>query len=330
MRNHLADVVNDALSMVTDASCVLDIGCNDGTLLENYPADTEIWGVDPSNIAAGLPQRVNLVQDIFPSKRLTATIGSRKFDVITSIAMFYDLEDPITFANSIRECLAENGLWIFEMSYMPEMLATTSYDTICHEHLEYYSLAVIEWILERSGLRLVRVQQNAINGGSIRCFATHRDFFGFESDKHIATLNSMRQSEFDLGLESDKPYKEFEDRVNLHRKELYLMVRDLVRLGKSIHLYGASTKGNTLLQACGIDSRLVGYAADRNPDKHGAMTLGTDIHIISEAQSRSMKPDYYLVLPWHFRAEFIEREREIIANGTKFIFPLPKIEIIGL
>jgi len=140
----------------------------------------------------------------------------------------------------------------------------------------------------------------------------------------------MRQSEFDLGLESDKPYKEFEDRVNLHRKELYLMVRDLVRLGKSIHLYGASTKGNTLLQACGIDSRLVGYAADRNPDKHGAMTLGTDIHIISEAQSRSMKPDYYLVLPWHFRAEFIEREREIIANGTKFIFPLPKIEIIGL
>jgi len=169
-------VVNDALRMVTDASCVLDIGCNDGTLLENYPADTEIWGVDPSNIAAGLPQRVNLVQDIFPSKRLTATIGSRKFDVITSIAMFYDLEDPITFANSIRECLAENGLWIFEMSYMPEMLATTSYDTICHEHLEYYSLAVIEWILERSGLRLVRVQQNAINGGSIRCFATHRDF----------------------------------------------------------------------------------------------------------------------------------------------------------
>jgi hypothetical protein len=204
-----------------------------------------------------------------------------------------------------------------------------SYDTICHEHLEYYSLAVLEKILRRADMKMVDATLNNINGGSIRCFATHSTNFAFKSKASLAHMQSLRQEEFDMALDTDRPYKNFQDHINVHREELIMLLRNLKKEGKRIHLYGASTKGNTILQWCGIDSRIIDAAADRNPDKHGASTLGTDIPIISEEQSRAMKPDYYLVLPWHFKQEFLEREKDTIRAGTKLIFPLPTIDIVG-
>ena len=329
MRNHLKGIAESAQEMIEkNKAVILDIGCNDGTMFEHYPKSYIKYGVDPSDVASQIQGDITVFQDLFPSEELKVTLGQTRLDVITSIAMFYDLEDPIAFVRGIKELLAPEGLWIFEMSYMPTMLKMNSYDTICHEHLEYYSLAVIETILKAAGLKVVNVSLNEINGGSIRCYATHTNNFKFRSDEYTENIKRLRQEEFDLELDTDKPYRNFQNRINVHKEELNTLLKRLKAEGDKIHIYGASTKGNTILQWCGIDNRVIECAAERNPDKYGAKTLGTDIPIVSEADSRAMKPDYYLVLPWHFREEFLEREQEMIANGVGFIFPLPNIEII--
>lgn len=329
MRNHLQGIAEDGISMIGKSKAlVLDIGCNDGTLLKYYPKDFIKFGVDPSDVAQEIGDDITVIQDIFPSKELLKRTKGQKFDVITSIAMFYDLEDPVTFCQEIKAALAENGVWIFEMSYMPSMLKMNSYDTICHEHLEYYSLAVLDIILKKADLKIVDAVLNDINGGSIRCYATHIDNFSFKKQEAMQRLQQLRQEEFDIELDTDKPYKNFQDRINVHKEQLIGMLKTLKKEGKSIHIYGASTKGNTILQWCGIDSRIIDYAAERNPDKYGAYTLGTDIPIISEAESRAMNPDYYLVLPWHFKEEFLKREAETLKNGVGMIFPLPTVDII--
>jgi SAM-dependent methyltransferase len=330
MRSHLKSIVDEAVSMVKKPNArVLDIGCNDGTLLKSYPKSFVKFGVDPSDVAQGVGGGITVVQDVFPSEELVSRAKGKKFDIVTSIAMFYDLEDPVEFTRRIKQVLAPDGIWIFEMSYMPSMLKLNSYDTICHEHLEYYSFAVLEKIMRRAEMRIVNATLNNINGGSIRCFAAHAGQFKFKNPAFLQRLNELRQQEFDLELDTDKPYRNFQDHINIHRQELSTLLRTLRKEGKKIHLYGASTKGNTILQWCGIDNRIIDAAADRNPDKFGAFTLGTDIPIISEEESRKMRPDYYLVLPWHFKAEFLEREKESLRRGIKMIFPLPVIDIIG-
>ena len=329
MRDHLRGIAEEAAGMVKKADArVLDIGCNDGTLLKFYPKGFAKFGVDPSDVAQEVGDGIKVIQDIFPSAELRKETEARLFDVITSIAMFYDLEDPVAFVKNIKEALSPGGIWIFEMSYMPSMLKMNSYDTICHEHLEYYSLAVLENILARAGMKIVRAGLNDINGGSIRCYATHQTNFSYKDPEHTRFLDNLRQEEFDLELDTDKPYKNFQDRIEQHRDELAGLLRKLKAEGKKIHLYGASTKGNTILQWGGIDNLLIDFAADRNPDKDGAKTLGTNIPIISEEKSRAMKPDYYLVLPWHFKAEFLVREKDALAAGVCMIFPLPTVDII--
>jgi SAM-dependent methyltransferase len=331
MRNHLKGIAEEATSILnTSSGTVLDIGCNDGTLFNYYPEGFRKYGVDPSDVAKGIDKQVaTVIQDIFPSDELLNCLQETKINIITSIAMFYDLEDPVGFAKSIKKILAPEGIWIFEMSYMPTMLKMTSYDTICHEHLEFYSLAVIEYILKQSGLKVFNVTLNDINGGSLRCYATHNTNFKYKNKQYINNIKTMHQDEFDLELDTDKPYKNFQNRINVHRDELITLLKKFKMEGKKIHIYGASTKGNTILQWCGIDNRIIDCAAERSPEKYGAHTLGTDIPIVSEAESRAMNPDYYLVLPWHFKEEFIEREQEILERGTRLIFPLPKIDIVS-
>jgi len=329
MRDHLRGIVDEAVATYDQPSArVLDIGCNDGTLLGFYPKNFDRYGVDPSDVALEIQGDIAVVQDIFPSNELLDRLQGKQVDILTSIAMFYDLEDPISFAKGVKNILSPEGIWIFEMSYMPTMLKMTSYDTICHEHLEYYSLAVIEYVLKQAGMKIFNVSLNSINGGSIRCFATQINNFTYKTDEFVKNIKAMHQEEFDLELDTDKPYTHFQDRINAHREELLLLLQKLKQEGKKIHIYGASTKGNTILQWCGIDTKIIDYAAERNPDKYGAFTLGTNIPIISEEESRAMNPDYYLVLPWHFKEEFLEREKETLNRGIGLIFPLPTVEII--
>jgi len=330
MRDHLRGVAEEVASLLgRQGARVLDIGCNDGTLLGWYPATFERYGIDPSDAVESIGEGIAVVRDRFPSAELTQRAGGARFDAITSIAMLYDLEDPVAFVGAIRDALAPDGVWLFEMSYMPTMLEMNAYDVICHEHLEYYSLAVIEFVLAAAGLKVFKVQLDDVNGGSIRCFATHAGNFRWSDSSFRDGLHALRSREFDMQLDTDRPYRDFQDRVNAHRVEFSRIVKDLKREGKRLHVYGASTKGNTLLQFCGIDSSVIECAADRNPDKHGARTIGTDIPIVSEEESRRMRPDYYVVLPWHFRREFLERERAALESGIRMIFPLPEIEIVG-
>ncbi len=330
MQTHLKGIARQAASIIGKSSAtVLDVGCNDGTLLNFYPQSYKKYGIDPSDVAREIGGDITVVQDIFPSDELNKKMKGRQCDIVTSIAMFYDLENPIEFVREIKKILAADGIWIFEMSYMPTMLKMNSYDTICHEHLEYYSLAVIEFIMKMAGMKILNAELNSINGGSLRCFAVHSDNHMYKRDEYIHNIKRLRQDEFDMELDNDKPYKNFQDRINLHKKELSKLLKRLKKEGKKIHIYGASTKGNTILQWCGIDQSIIDYAAERSLEKYGAYTLGTNIPIISELESRKMKPDYYLVLPWHFKEEFIIREREMLNKGVKFIFPLPAIEVIG-
>ncbi len=327
MTAHLQDIARTACEHAEFVeSRVLDIGCNDGTLLANYPESIEKWGIDPSDIATSVPETVELIQDVFPSADLRSRLGDRKFDVITSIAMYYDLSDPVGFAGEVEQLLADEGIWIVEMSYMPMMLRMNSLDTVCHEHLEYYSLAVLDYIADKVGMRIVDAKLNAINGGSVQLLLCKSGSKRW--DQPAGALTTLRDFEKRMGLDNSQPLIDFRERAEQQRQEMIDLVRQIQERGESIHVYGASTKGNVLIQWYGFDHHELPYAADRNPKKVGAKTVGTDIAIISEEESRAMRPDYYLVLPWHFRREFLEREKDTILAGTRMIFPLPELLVV--
>lgn len=324
MREHLAGIAAEVRAVFPqDDAGVLDIGCNDGTLLRALPPEWRRVGIDPSDALLEVPEDITTVRDTFPSAALHGT-----FDAVIAIAMFYDLEDPVAFASAVHEHLAPQGLFVFEQAYMPAMLQNNSFDTICHEHLEYYSLAVIETVLREAALKVVRVQQNDSNGGSLRVWAAPEKATKWDRDEWRASVGELRRREFDLGLDTDQPYLGFQRRIEFQRDRLAQIVQNGRAAGKRIHVYGASTKGNTILQFAGLDARHIEYAADRNPDKWGARTVGSDIPIVSEEDSRAMRPDFYLVLPWHFRKEFLVREAETMRRGTALIFPLPELEVV--
>jgi hypothetical protein len=306
---------------------VLDIGSNDCTSLRAYPvAGLTRIGIDPTGqkFISYYPHDVKLVTDFFSAKGFRA-VSQAPATIVTSIAMFYDLEDPIAFAREVESILAPDGIWHFEQSYMPSMLRMTSYDTICHEHLEFYSLSVVKKILDAAELKIIDVQMNSVNGGS---FAVSAAKTKSPVKANPTVVDWLLEQEERMGLHTPHPYREFEDRVYRHREDLRRLLQALVADGKRIIGYGASTKGNVVLQFCGITDKEVCAIAEVNPDKFGAFTPGSNIPIISEAEARAMKPDYFLVLPWHFKEGILKREQAFLDAGGKMIFPFPEIEII--
>lgn len=307
---------------------VLDIGSNDATTLKAYSVvGLKRIGIDPTGkkFAEYYPSEIKLVPDFF-SAAAYRTLMKEPAKIVTSIAMFYDLEDPIQFAREIEAVLADDGVWHFEQSYMPSMLRTNSYDTICHEHIEYYSLAVVKKILDAANLKVVDVMMNNINGGSFAVTAAKATNTSIKPND--AVINWLLEQEERMGLNTPKPFRDFEERVFRHRDDLVRLVRALVADGKKVFGYGASTKGNVTLQFCGFTAADIPFIAEVNEEKFGHVTPGSHIPIISEKEARAMKPDYFLVLPWHFKDGILHREKEYLANGGKFIFPFPEIEII--
>jgi hypothetical protein len=307
---------------------VLDIGSNDCTTLKAYSTPgLKRLGIDPTakKFAEFYPPEIRFVPDFF-SAAAYRSLTEKPAKIVTSIAMFYDLESPIKFVQEIEQALAEDGVWHFEQSYMPSMLRLNSYDTICHEHIEYYSLSVVKRILDAANLRLVDVVMNNINGGSFAVTAAKKSNTSLKAND--AVINWLLDQEERMGLSSPRPYRDFEERVYRHRDDLGRLIRALVADGKKIIGYGASTKGNVMLQFCGLTTNEIPCIAEVNAEKFGRVTPGTHIPIISEAEARAMKPDYFLVLPWHFKDGILRREKEYLANGGKFIFPFPEIEII--
>jgi hypothetical protein len=314
---------------LSSGDLVLDIGSNDGTLLKSYKTPgLKKLGIDPTGtkFKEFYPADAILVPDFFSRDKFVSAVGTAKARIITSIAMFYDLEDPVAFAQAVFDCLADDGVWHFEQSYLPSMLRQNSYDTVCHEHVEYYSLTAVMAILERAGLEATNVVMNMVNGGSFAVTAAKTGRSGRREKP--AVVQWLLEQEKRIGLGTPRPFRDFEERVFEHRQSLRALILALVADGKTIVGYGASTKGNVILQFCGLTVNEIPCIADVNPDKFGRVTPGTSIPIVSEQEARAMNPDYFLVLPWHFKAGILKREAEFLARGGQMIFPMPEIEIV--
>jgi NDP-4-keto-2,6-dideoxyhexose 3-C-methyltransferase len=305
---------------------VVDIGSNDGTTLQAYgDHGYRLVGVDPTGVKFRnfYPSYVELVADFFSPELLAARCGGLKAKVITSFSMFYDLEDPLAFMRGVHEALADDGIWVFEQSYMPTMLATNSFDTVCHEHLEYYALRQIRWMTDRTGFRIVDVEFNDVNGGSFS--VTARKARAGEDEAPTPSVERILAAEAAAGLDTLKPYLDFAERVAGVRRELLAFLEDANAAGKTVAAIGASTKGNVLLQYCGINERWVSSVGEVNPEKFAAFTPGTLLPIVPEPELLDTRPDYLLVLPWHFRDFFC---RSPAFEGRTLVFPLPRLDIV--
>jgi hypothetical protein len=302
---------------------ILDIGSNDGTFLSYFNNKFKLFGCDPTikKFKNFYRKDIKQIPLFFSSKHFE----NKKFDLITSISMFYDLPDPLDFAQQIHSILHEKGIWHIELSYMPMMIKNTSYDTICHEHLEYYSLKSLKYLLDRANLKIVNLSFNQINGGSIELDITKKKSTHKECT-HL--INWVLESEKLNKYNDIERQKAFFKECKNHKYLLKKLLLTLKKQNKKILGYGASTKGNVLLQYCGINSKILDNIAEVNKFKFNKFTPGTKIKIISEKKAKQKKPDYLLVLPWHFKDHIVKREQKFLKEGGKLIFPLPDIEII--
>lgn len=323
MRAALADITARARQFkpLRRGDAVLDIGCNDGTLLDTYAGSgLRRVGFEPAaNLAVEAESNAERVVCDFFSAR---PVAGEEFRIVTSIAMFYDLEDPNAFCADVASVLAEDGVWIIEMHYLADIVQQNAFDAICHEHLEYYSLAALENVLERAGLRVADVETSAVNGGSLRAYVVHRNSPEASVPSRLARVGSLRRKEANAELDRPHTYAHLESRIHQIGSRLNSWLAAQNSNGRMICAYGASTKGNTLLQSFGLDRSLIHSAAERNPEKWGKFTVGSWVPIVSEAEARKSS-DIFLILPWHFLAEIRERESEWLARGGTLVAPLP-------
>jgi NDP-4-keto-2,6-dideoxyhexose 3-C-methyltransferase len=326
MVRHLHGKIKKILSMgvLKAGDIVLDIGSNDSTTLQAYPkGEFELYGVDPTGVKFKpyYPPEITLIPDFFSERVVGQVLHGRKAKVITSFSMFYDLEDPVAFAREVAATLHDDGIWVLEQSYLPTMLETNSFDTICHEHLEFYGLRQIFWICREAGLKVLDVEFNDVNGGSFSISVAKTS--SSRAPNHGA-LSSILEAEDNLGLGGLAAFDSFRTRVADAGSRLTKFLRDAKASGKSVYALGASTKGNVLLQYFGIDRALIAGIGEVNPDKFGSYTPGSLIPILPEDEVLRRNPDFLLILPWHFKAFFLGDER---FNKRALVFPLPELTI---
>jgi hypothetical protein len=342
MKRELNNIVDTVLSRydLVENDIWLDIACNDGTLLSFVPKTCIRIGIDPADdtYVAESKQHANvIIQDYFSTNSWKKTVfGDKKAKIITSIAVFYDLDDPIEFVNDIKAVLDINGMWVLQLSYTPLMIKQKAFDNICHEHVYYYSLENLKILLDLCDMQIVDVELNDVNGGSFRVFVMHKDadktYYGTAPLRDVAKyrVDSMLVYEKGLNLSSPDTWNAFMKEIETLKINVVNFIKQAKKDGKKVWGYGASTKGNTLLQYFGLDHNMIDAIAERSSYKWGLKTVGTNIPIKSEADMREAQPDYLLVLPWHFISEFIEREKNYLAKGGKFIVPCPNFQIIGV
>jgi hypothetical protein len=322
MRTHLYQYNNEIQSKINlcKDDYVLDIASNDATFLKYYPEYVSKVGCDPTGKQFKEKYTdISLIPTYFTSKNVIDVLPDIKYKVISSTCVFYDLPDPVTFAKDVYDLLENDGIWTLEQSYIVDMLESNSFDTICHEHLEYYSVKQIKRICDLVGFRIIDISRNSSNGGSFRVYVSKT------LPENTSVVNEYLQNELKMGIDNIYTYTSFMERVNIELDKL----KTFLKSTNNIYVYGASTKGNTLLQYLNVNNTQLPFAVERNPEKIGKLTPGTHIQIISEEDMRKNPPEYILVLPWHFKHEIIERENDFLENGGKLVFPLPSFEIIS-
>lgn len=329
MVNHLNLIVKqiEKIASLKDDDLVIDIGSNDGTLLKSYKnIKLQLVGIDPTikKFKQFYPPHIKCIADFF-SDKLVHKFFKKKAKIITSIAMFYDLESPIQFMKQIENVLRDDGLWVIEQCYMPNMITKNAYDTICHEHLEYYALKQIKWMADKVNLKIIKVETNETNGASFLAIFAKKNSDYVEDKTAINRLLKMEQKR---KLDEVSVYKNFYKKIVEHKVKLKKLINEINKRGEKVFGYGASTKGNVILQFCELTKKDIPYIAEVNEYKFGKQTPATKIPIISEKEAVSMNPNYYLVLPWHFKENIIKREKKFLQSGGHLIFPLPELEII--
>jgi NDP-4-keto-2,6-dideoxyhexose 3-C-methyltransferase len=329
MVSHLKTKIKSIIEYtnLSDGDLVIDIGSNDGTSLGFYSEGLLLVGIDPtgSKFREYYKPHINLISDFFSANLVSEKFPGKKAKVVTSFSMLYDLEKPLDFARDIASILdPDAGLWVFEQSYMPTMLEKITFDTICHEHLEYYGLKQIMWLTEEAGLKVVDVELNDVNGGSFSVIAALKES---SHEPNIINIQRLLDQEINLRLETLEPYIQFSADIDAACSALKEFIASEKNNGKRICGLGASTKGNVLLQYCGFTSDDIELIGEVNPDKFGSLTPGSWIKIESESEVLASNPDYLLVLPWHFKEFFLKNPA---FKGQQLIFPLPKLEIVNL
>ena len=322
MKDGLHNLYKESLKYVKlkKNDVVLDIGANDGTLLGFYKDKKIVTiGCEPAeNLKKYLKKKCDyVINDFWNKKNLNKVLNKNNLNkpkIITAIGMFYDLEKPNEFIKDAADSLADDGIFIAQLMCLKSMIDKNDVGNICHEHIEFYSLKSLKYLFENNGLEIFKIDENDINGGSYRIYC--RKY----------TKGSIKlKNENEL-----KMMKNFVKRVKINKKKIINFIIREKKKNKKIFLYGASTKGNTVLQYYGLDKKHIKYAAERSPEKWGKYTIGSGIEIISEKKARMLKPDYFFVTPWGFIEEFKKREVNWLKNGGKFIVPFPKLKIIGL
>ena len=341
MRTELKGIVDSVTSVqkLEEGDLWLDIACNDGTLLSFVPDGIKKLGIDPAEDSFKEESSKiadDIVQDFFTLENYKKSkFKNKKAKVVTCIAMFYDLDEPVDFLKDVSKVMDDDGLFVIQMSYTPLMIKQLAFDNICHEHVYYWGLASMEKLLKKAGLKIVDCQVNDVNGGSFRIYIKKKKStltsFATAPYRDVCNVRVESLLKWEKGLKLDKEeiWLDFFNRIEALKKETVDFIKAEKAKGKIICGYGASTKGNTLLQYFGLDNTLIDAIAERSPYKFGLKTIGTNIPILSEEDVRAMNPDYMLVLPWHFIAEFVKREDEFLSKGGKFIVPCPTFEIIG-
>jgi hypothetical protein len=328
MLDHVKSVVKklSKKTQLKKKELVLDIASNDGSLLNFYNNNITTFGIDPI-LDKYIDQYKNInykISDFFSAKKILNKT-KKKFKIITALSVFYDAINPNKFIQDAKSLLSKDGIFLLEFADLASIIENKMFDTICHEHLEYYSSEVIIDLCKKNGLRVFDIKKNDINGSSKQYFVSHTQSKYKDNDN---VISKILKSEKELKLSEETTFKNFINNINASRKKLVNFLNKVNKLGKKVHGYGASTKGNVLLQYYKINNKMIDYVAERNKNKFNLYTPGTNIKIISEVLSRFEDPDYYLVLPWHFKKEILIREKNIRKKGTKFIFPLPELKII--
>lgn len=315
------------ISKLGNDETVIDIGSNDGTFLSNYRKTNRLIGVDPTikKLKKFYRKDIITISDFFSAQTVSKYLKNKKAKIITSISMFYDLPSPIKFAQDIYECLDNDGIWHLEQSYMPLMLKNISYDTICHEHLEYYSLKTIKYIFDKVGFKIIDLEFNDINGGSFALTVSKKKS---KYPEYLKIVDWLLFKEEKYKYNSSTAQLKFFKSVMQHKKILQDLLSNLIDMRKKVIGYGASTKGNVILQYCNLTSSNIKFIVDVNKDKNNKYTPGSLIKIVSEKEIKRYNPDYMLVLPWHFKNFILQKEKNYLNQGGKLIFPLPDIEIV--
>jgi len=328
MRRDLRDVVDYALKNVKIESSdyVLDIGANDCTMVSMFTQNLNRIAVEPArNIDwSYVDKSIIIVNDYFSKEVVLKATNGKKIKIITATAMFYDLDDPNVVVKDIKSILDESGICIIQVSYLLDTVRDMNFYDVVHEHLEYYSLKSIDYLMENNGLKIIDASTNFTNGGSLRILVTHKENKISSSKRYEDILSEEKKWK----LEDPQTYIQYGNKIQIVIKKLKDFILTEIKNGGLVIGLGASTKGNMLLQICEIDKKLLPYISERNKEKVGLRTLGTDIEVISEEKARKMGPSCMLVIPWNFKEEILEREKDYIQNGGKMLFLIPYLHII--